>query len=366
VLNTGVEPFAVRLAAPADGASWNTGGEGPLAARAVIDVPAGRSVEGVDFYLGDAPAARLDAPPFDRAVTLPRPDGTAAVRAVVRLDDGRTAEDTRLVNTRDVVDRIDVHLVELFAAAVDGRGRSLDGLGAADFRVRENGVAQELVRCERVDGLPVHAALVLDVSASMRHQMPAVAAAALSFLERTLTPADRASLVVFDRFPRLAVPFTADLARLANGLVGLRASGGTALHDGLIFALREMQGIDGQRTVLLFSDGDDKISTVGTRQVLEYARRAGVTIHAVGLRIDPAQHDQRDLLRRLAEETGGLSAFVDDVAEVDAVYRRIEELMRSRYLLAYQSSQDAGDAFRTVDVELAGDGEVRTVRGNYP
>jgi Ca-activated chloride channel homolog len=363
VLNTGQEPFTVRLAAPLDGAA----AAGPLSARAALEVPEGQQVEAVEIYLDDELVERLAEPPFDRAVALPRPAGTAAVRAVARLRDGRRAEDTALVNAPGAVDRVDVHLVELYAAAVDGRGRQLDGLGAADFRVVEDGVEQELVRCEKVDGLPVHASLLLDVSASMFHEMDALAASALTFLQRTLTPADRASLVVFDRYPRLAVPFTGDLDRLANGLVGLRARGGTALRDGLIFALREMQGIDGQRTVVLFSDGDDKLSTTGTDEVLEFARRAGVTVHTVGLRIHPEQLEQRRLLRRLADETGGLSAFIDEVGEVDGAYRRIGELMRSRYLLAYQSSQGGGGGFRTVDVEIGRPGaQVATVRGYYP
>jgi VWFA-related protein len=201
----------------------------------------------------------------------------------------------------------------------------------------------------------------------MFHEMDALAASALAFLQRTLTPGDRASLVVFDRYPRLAVPFTEDLDRLANGLVGLRARGGTALRDGLIFALREMQGIDGQRTVVLFSDGDDRLSTTGTDEVLEFARRAGVTVHTVGLRIHPKQVEQRLLLRRLADDTGGLSAFIDEVGELDGAYRRIGDLMRSRYLLAYQSSQGGGGGFRAVDVEVARPGaQVATVRGYYP
>ena len=363
VLNTGSDPFTLHLLATADAA----GRAAPLTAHAVLELPAGRRVTSLDYYLGERRVARLDAPPFERAVELPRPRATTALRAVATLEDGRRAEDTVLVNARDVADRVDVHMVELYTSAVDQRGREVGGLGPDDFEVHEDGVPQTLLRCEKVDDLPVHASLVLDVSASMTYRMPTLAKAAAAFLTDTFTPRDRANVVVFDRHPRVVVPFTADLPRLANALVGLRAGGGTALNDGLIFALREMQGIGGQRVLLLFSDGDDRLSTVATRQVLEYARRAGVTIHTVGIAIPPEHYQPRNLLADLATETGGLSFFVEDLGGIDQVYAEIGRAMRSSYLLAYQSSHGTGGGFRTVEVAVARPGtEAHTIRGYYP
>ena len=50
------------------------------------------------------------------------------------------------------------------------------------------------------------------------------------------------------------------------------------------------------------------------------------------------------------------------------IYDQILQELRSRYLLAYQSSTEEGDdAFRTVEVKVRGDGlEARTIRGYYP
>ena len=77
---------------------------------------------------------------------------------------------------------------------------------------------------------------------------------------------------------------------------------------------------------------------------------------------------ERQLLQRLADESGGSAFFVDGDQELREAYAAIEDEVRSRYLLAYYSSH-AGDAgsFRLVDVEVAKPNlAARTIRGYYP
>jgi VWFA-related protein len=355
ILNTGQERFAVRLV------------EAGATGRCAVELPAGRELAAVEWWVGDERVATVDRPPFDRAVRLGDVAGPAAVRVVARLADGRVAEDTRLVGTAGVADEVDVHMVELYTAVVDRRGRALDGLDAGDFRVLEDGAPQRLARFERVTDVPLHVSLVLDVSGSMSGTIGDVSRAAQRFLATALGPDDRASVVTFDKFPRVVVDFTSDRGLLANGMTALRADGGTALHDGLLFALRQLDRIEGQRVVLLFSDGKEGSDRLASQAVLEYARRSGVTVYTIGLGIPWDAKPERDLLRRLAHDTGGRAFFVDETAAIERVAGEIEQDMRSRYLLAYQSSNPAGDGFRTVDVEVArGGAEARTVRGYYP
>jgi len=75
-------------------------------------------------------------------------------------------------------------------------------------------------------------------------------------------------------------------------------------------------------------------------------------------------------MKTLAEETGGRAFFLDDASRLDEIYARIEDELRSRYLIAYQSSQSGvkgRTGFRTVDLEVGKRGmEVKTIRGYYP
>jgi VWFA-related protein len=363
VLNTGQERFAVRLLSPAAGSR----GRGAMTGRAALELPAGRRLARLEYFVGDDRVAVVEQPPFEREVPLGTVDGAAAVRAVAHLADGRTAEHTVLVGAPGVADRVDVHLVELFTTVVDGRGRAVDGLAAGDFRVIENGRPQRIARLERVTDLPLHVSLVVDVSSSMGGALPTVGRAAGGFLQAALGPNDRASVVTFDSFPRIAVDFTSDLALVANGMTALRAQGGTALHEGLLFALRQFDGIEGQRVVLLFSDGREGSDRLASEAVLEYARRSGVTIYTIGLDVSSRAADERSLLERLARDTGGRAFFVKRAEQVPQVASQIEQDMRSRYVVAYQSSNPAGDGFRVVDVQVGRAGaEARTVRGYYP
>jgi hypothetical protein len=57
------------------------------------------------------------------------------------------------------------------------------------------------------------------------------------------------------------------------------------------------------------------------------------------------------VLKTLADETGGRSFFVKEADELGPIYAAIQQELRSRYLLAYQSTNtERGLKFRTIEV----------------
>ena len=361
-LNAGAaERFAVRLAAPAPAAR-----RGRITARAEVQAPRGREVARVELFVDEQRVAVLQRPPFEREVPVGGAQ-PAVLRAVAYLADGAAAEDSVLVNAHGT--EVDVDLVELYAAVVDRRGRPVTGLPASRFRVVEEGRPQRVDRFAEVRDLPLHVAVVLDTSASMTPRMAKVREAALGFLREIVTPRDRVTLITFDNTPRVRVPFTSDFAFLANGLEGLLPSGGTALHDSLAFALEQFEGVEGQRVLVLLSDGVDERSSTTAEEVMELARRSATTIYAIGLEAwDPrAPVLDRPLLTRLAEETGGRSFFTGRPESLAEAYGDIEREVRSRYLLSYYSQSADRTSFRLVNVEVSAPNlSARTIRGYYP
>jgi VWFA-related protein len=232
----------------------------------------------------------------------------------------------------------------------------------------EDEIAQEIRRFDRVTDLPIHAAILLDISASMEESLDMAQRAALEFFQENLTPKDRAALMTFNDHPNLAVKFTNELSDLAGGLAGLKAERGTALFDSVVFALYYFNGIKGQRTLIILSDGKDEHSRFTYEDTLEYARRAGVAIYAIGLGLNRKSGDAKKKLTHLAEETGGRSFFIDAATDLPRIYSAIQEELRSRYYLAYQSTNTAEDEdFRTIQVKVSGkDLEAKTLRGYYP
>ncbi len=361
LLNAAGHRFRVDLVEPRKGRSY----EHSLSAEARVQVPEGGSVDRVEFFLNETRVATLFQEPWVQPIVLPETSPVAYVRAVAYLPDGNSTEDLVFVNAPDYLEEIDVQFVELYTSVVDRQGRPIEGdFGKGDFRVLEDGVEQQVVRFERVRDLPIHAGILIDVSASMIDDLGQAQQAALGFFEQAIAPRDRASVVTFNDHPNLAVKFTNDVTELAGGLAGLKAERGTALYDSLIFSLYYFNGIKGQRALLVLSDGKDESSRFTFEQALEYARRAGVTLYSVALR-DDAAHKK---LSKLTEATGGRSYLLQDPAELPAIYDTIQRELRSKYLIAYQSN-NATDAkgFRTVEVKLARPGvEVQTMKGYYP
>jgi VWFA-related protein len=364
LLNAGPHRFSVRLVEPQPGRRY----ERSLRAAAEVDVPEGDVLERVELFLDETRVATLYQPPFVQPVLLPPSEGTRYVRAVAYLADGNHAEDVVLVNAPDQVDRLDVHFVELYTSVQDRRGRPVEGLAAADFTVREDGVEQAVRRFELVRDVPIYAGVLLDTSSSMAEEMDDALAAASRFFDTVITPKDRAAVITFNHAPELAVRFTADPEVLAGGLSGLGAAGGTALHDSLIYALYYFSGVQGKRALVLISDGDDQGSRYSFEEALDYARRTGVAIYAIGLGSAGTDAIVRSKLMRLAAETGGQWFAVGRALELAKIYGKIEEELRTQYLLAYQSSQDGGDGeFRQVEIEVAVPGaQAKTIRGYYP
>ncbi len=365
-LNVGPHRFAVRLIEPEAGKAYQSS----VRALAQVEVPEGERLDRVEFFLNDERVATLYQAPFSQPLFLPKTREVTYVRAVAYLDGGTSTEDLVLINAPEFTHKVNVDLVELYTSVVDNRGRPVEGLGKDDFKVIEDGEPQQVRRFERVEDVPIYAGILLDTSASMgeAEKLDQAVRGALRFFQKVITPKDRAAVITFADQPTLAVRFTNQEEVLAGGLAGLTATGNTALHDSLIYALYYFGGVKGKRALIILSDGKDEGSRYSFTEALEYARRSGVALYTVGIGLSTRESDVRLKLSRLADETGGRFFFIAQASELEGIYDTIQKELRSQYLLAYQSSQEGdSDKFRTVEVKMAKPGmEAKTVRGYYP
>ncbi len=365
LLNSGRNSFEVRFLEP------QPGGEHRDSVFAELDVatPEGTATERVELFLNETLLATLYQPPYGQRLPLPAAGDLAYIRAVAYLADGNSTEALVYINAPDYLEIVDIQYVELYTSALDKSGRPIAELDASELEVIEDGTPQTIRRFERVDNLPVHVQVMIDVSASMVEDLEQTRAAALEFFETSITPKDRAALITFNDHPYLAVDFTNDPKTLAGGLAGLKAERGTSLYDTLIFGLYYLNGVKGQRAILLLSDGRDETSRFSFEDTLDYARRAGVAIYVIGL--DISGKDSATSRRKLAElalETGGASFFIKSSSELTAVYQQIQRELRSRYLVTYQSTNSgSGNDFRGVELRTSRPGvTLKTIRGYYP
>ncbi len=366
LLNGGPHRFAVRLIEPSRGVAATA-----ARVRVVteVEVPEAERVDRVEVYLNDDRVSTLYQAPWETTVELPGLDELGWIRAVAVLSSGATAEDIQFVNAPDLLDRIEVDFVELYTTVVDRRGRPVEGLEREQFTVREDGRIQAIRRFEQVRDTPLHAGIVLDVSGSMQEELPEAEAAALAFFSDLLRPTDRACVITFSEQPELRVRFTNDIEVLAGGLAGLHAYGNTSLWDTVVYSLFYFNGVRGKRALVLISDGEDSGSRHTFTEALDFARRSGVTIYTVALGRAAQQNLAASALSRLASETGGRFFSVGAARDLRSVYERIDQELRSQYLITYQSDADlTKSGYREVEVEVRGDQklEARTARGYFP
>ena len=369
LINGSPHRFDVRIIEPIPGNRYSDS----IRLRAQVTVPEGRSLEELQVFRNDDQVATLYEEPFTVPIELPDGPALTIVRIVGKLlnAEGPAAlvEDTAIINGPATLEELQVDFVELYTTVDDRERRPLLELEEGAFQVLEDGVAQEIVRFERVDDTPLIGTVLLDVSASMEERLEQSVQAAADFFQQVITERDELSIVTFNDRPHLAAPFTRDRFEFAKGLMSLRAERGTALYDSLIFTLYHLNGLPGQRAVLLLSDGVDEHSRYDLDDALEYARRSEAAIYAIGLALPrKSKENPKKVLEQLAAETGGRAFFVDDPGRLGAVYDQIAQELRSKYFLAYQSSSTApSDAFRRVEVVIDVKGaRARTIRGYYP
>ncbi|HVS62763.1 MAG TPA: VWA domain-containing protein [Thermoanaerobaculia bacterium] len=346
---------------------------GRVEAAAEVVVPEERRVEKVEFYLNEELVAVREAPPWRVVLDVPEmrsQQDLAYLTVIAELDDGARAEDVRFLNVSSYSDTVDVDLVELYTTVTDRSNRVVRGLGKDLFQVFEDGRQQEISKFELVEDLPLTVGVTVDTSGSMIESLGEARRTAIAFLDNIITPKDRSFAVSFADRPVLLMPRTSDVGAVAAALEDLTAVGSTSLHDAVVTSLYYFRGVRGRRALILLSDGEDTASTIPYRDALEYARRSGVAIFAIGLDIGRLDIDVRRKLNELAHETGGRSFFIRRAEELDGVYDEIEQELRSQYLIAYNADRPDSSTeaeFREVEVKVQGSGlEARTISGYYP
>jgi VWFA-related protein len=241
-----------------------------------------------------------------------------------------------------------IEIINLSLSVTDARNNFVTDLGQRDFAVFEDGIRQELSLFTHED-LPISLVLLIDTSASMEEKLQTAQDAAIRFT-KTLRAQDLAQVVQFNERATPLQTFTNDLAALEKAIRTTEASGPTALHNALYVALKDL-GKDKRaaelrrRAIVLLSDGEDTASLVTDDQVLELAKKSEINIYAISLRPARAQDRQRQafsqaeyLLNALTRETGGRAYFPTSVGELDSVYERIAEELRTLYSVGYVSA----------------------------
>lgn len=194
--------------------------------------------------------------------------------------------------------------------------------------------------------------LVLDISSSMQGEKIEAAKEAAGIFLSTV-PADvKVGLVTFASEARVLVPPTTDREAVRQQVEQLRARGGTVLYDGIQLALRTLTG-DGVRSILLLSDGVDRVSEATLPGTVEALRESGVDLNAVTL----LGTDVTEVLTDLVAPSSGRLVAATDETQLRTLFEASAEAIARQVLITAPLPADiqAGEFDVTVEATAAGE-----------
>jgi Ca-activated chloride channel family protein len=264
--------------------------------------------------------------------------------------------------------RSNVRTVPIYATVIDPSGRLVPDLEQADFTITDNGKPADVSLFSN-ESQPFSAVVMLDTSASMTANLKLLNRAAEQFLLRLL-PVDRAQVGAFNDKIQLSGTFTNNRDELISALNDLYFGNPTRLNDGIAAGLDALQGIDGRRVVLVFTDGEDTSSRLGFKTVLERARDEEVMVYSIGLESEyfngmrvVKSRPSRDL-RKISDETGGGYFELVKTADLAPTFSRVAQELRSQYLIGFAPAALDGKVHK-LEVKVAKPGMTVRARKSY-
>ncbi len=158
---------------------------------------------------------------------------------------------------------------------------------------------------------------------------------------------DRVGLILFGQNAYLHAPLTLDttsVIRMLNDTVPGMAGNSTAIGDAIgqgVRTLRERP--EGSRVLILLTDGEDNASSIPPLEAAKLAKQYGVRIYTVGIGrsgavpfsnqfggygVGEVTMDE-ELLKEIANETGGQYFLATNQKMLSSIYAKIDELEKS-------------------------------------
>lgn len=253
--------------------------------------------------------------------------------------------------------RVNVDRVNVGVIVTDGGGRFVEGLRREDFHVFDNGAEQPLTNFAAVEE-PAQVLLLIEAGPAV-YLLEGGHLQAANGLLSGLSAEDRVAVVRYDEAPRQILGFTPNKLTAAAAFSRLQYNLGFGALN-LSSSVREVLGwlnnVQGKKTIVLLATGVDTTEPQQAAAAIQQLRISDVRILAVSLAMglrdgrpagkkkyrSPAPspltqefEQANELLRRMADATGGRAYFPVNAKEFDAAYAEIAQLIRHEYSLAF-------------------------------
>jgi Ca-activated chloride channel family protein len=252
---------------------------------------------------------------------------------------------------------VSVERVNVGVIVTDSNGHFVEGLRREDFHVFDNGAEQPLTDFTAIEE-PAQVLLLIEAGPAVYLLEGGHLEAALALLNG-LSPDDRVAVVKYAEAPTALLDFTTDKKAAQAAFGHLRFNLGFSslnLSSSVSKTLEWLASVQGKKSIVLLSTGVDTSPSNEAALVVQKLKINDVRLLAVSLtgglqNPQPAnkkksaakastpaaqEFEQADqLLKRMAESTGGRAYFPRNSGEFSAAYAEIAQLVRHEYSLAF-------------------------------
>jgi hypothetical protein len=231
---------------------------------------------------------------------------------------------------------------DIYVSVVDSKGVAATGLTAADFRVREDGAAREVLRAVPAEE-PLDIVLLVDDSQAATRAIPNLRDGLAQFVDRLSGKASIGIVTIGER-PTSVVERTTDVAALKKGVsrIFARQGSGAYLLEGIIEVSRGFQKREAKRApvIVAISMEGVEFSNAAHERVLEHLSASGATLHmlAVGTPVPITSDELRNksfVAAQGTEDTGGRrEQLLSEMAIPDTLNKLAGELL-NQYVVTY-------------------------------
>jgi VWFA-related protein len=272
--------------------------------------------------------------------------------------------------------KVNVPLVNVDVLVTTKDGQFVPGLKQENFRILEDGVAQNVSHFT-VSKAPITAVLLVEFASTNYVFLRDALQASYAFA-RTLTKDDWVAVSYYDMQPHILVDFTQDKAAVYGALNQLRIPGfaETNLFDALYDTLDRLDRVEGKKYVILITTGIDTFSKLTLDKIMKkikdtkdvtifpisvgwilremYEAHGRAAPHGMGIPVGQMDYLQADNeMRTFAAMTGGRAYFPRFQAEYGEDFEAIGNDIRHQYTISYSPTNSKLDGtYRKLKVQV--------------
>ena len=226
----------------------------------------------------------------------------------------------------------------------DDSGAYESEISPSDIRLSEDGTEIVDFALKREYGEDSYLVMILDTSGSMENDIELLKSSAIEFIDN-IPETTKISILVYGKTdpggsvdvfpPSLVQPFTSDREALKREINSLSVHGLTPLYNSIFLASKFLEGVDGTRILVAFTDGYNHVR--GETRTLEEVKAALRLVKPITYILGFSRLAAQKELKALAQSVNGTFSYIENPEKIKDIYESVSREIRSANIITYKT-----------------------------